>query len=150
MRMLVVCIIQPLNTRLTTRLVVFSPLQPAITACGLWRRRRRTPSGCWGRAPWCCLTRSSAASGKTCTSSVPAARYGVIGRDCGLPGVADSFIASGQALSKAFCPKMGSCLSPFRIAKELGLRDRSGRGHSGAQEPFSCCCSQRRALCPSL
>lgn len=49
--------------------------QPVTTACGLWRRRRRTPSACWGRALWCCLTPSSAASGKTCTSSVPAARY---------------------------------------------------------------------------
>ncbi|XP_056200627.1 histone-lysine N-trimethyltransferase SMYD5 isoform X2 [Falco biarmicus] len=48
--------------------------EPAITACGLWRQQRKMPSDCWGRAHWCCLTRSSAASGKICTSSVLDAR----------------------------------------------------------------------------
>ncbi|XP_064007271.1 histone-lysine N-trimethyltransferase SMYD5 isoform X4 [Pogoniulus pusillus] len=48
--------------------------EPVTTACVLWRPRRRTPSGCWGGARWCCLTPSSAASAKTCTSSAPAAR----------------------------------------------------------------------------
>lgn len=98
------------------------PPQPVITACGLWKRQRKMPSGCWGRAPWCCLTRSSAASGKTCTSSVPGARYGAAGRDCGLVGVADSFTASIQPSACAALRWVSAFPFCIVMAKDLGLR----------------------------
>lgn len=121
--------------------------QPATTACGLWRRRRRTPSGCWGRARWCCLTRSSAASAKTCTSSVPDARYGAARRHRVLVWVSDSFTASSQALA---LPR-GGCLSPSASPRLKGLgSEGQGGGTAGPRTPFSCHCSQCRALCPSL
>lgn len=112
-------------------------LQPVITACGLWRQQRRMPSDCWGGALWCCLTRSSAASAKTCTSSVLAARYGAVRGDCDLLGVTDSFVASGQAFGVAFCPIIGDRF--FLLLKSWGS--------AGPKKPFSCCCSQCRVLC---